>query len=305
MKRKNCSISVFTPARPHRGIVRQQPGRPPARHRPQPQLPGFWGGGAPAPLVQRHLPRRRPRRRLRRVDAVRTLISSARSRDLISNHTYSNLVLRPPSLPPTGLAPDEPRATRPSVRSSRRPTTTSTGPRTSSTTPPARRGLELLDHRRLRLHLRDRYGRASTRPTRMRWSAEYLGLDPPRRRARAATGRRTTGWPTQAPARLAPTTRVIGRAPPRPGARSPCPSPLRADDLTGPAAPTARPVTRSPYDNELADLEYTPPVASSSWTVNPSTRSAVIGRYGRDPLAPPQAPTHPDQPGGRPGRGAS
>ena len=42
------------------------------------------------------------------VDAVRKLVSERSVTVLISNHTYSNLVLRPPSIASTGLAPDEP-----------------------------------------------------------------------------------------------------------------------------------------------------------------------------------------------------
>ena len=62
MKRKNCSISVNTPARYGRHLQRQ-PGRAAAGHGPQPQLPRLLGrSGREQQLEQRHLPRRCPGR---------------------------------------------------------------------------------------------------------------------------------------------------------------------------------------------------------------------------------------------------
>ena len=48
------------------------------------------------------------RGRSRRVDNIRKLISERQVTNLITNHTYSNLVLRPPSIKATGFSPDEP-----------------------------------------------------------------------------------------------------------------------------------------------------------------------------------------------------
>ena len=138
MKRKNCSISENTPAAVPRRHLRRQPGRPAARHRPQPQLPRLLGRRRREPeLVERHLPRRRPRQRAR--ESTRCA-SSSRERAvtmMICNHTYSNLVLRPPAIAATGKAPDEPRSRRSATRWRRR-TATPARRRTSSTTPPAR-----------------------------------------------------------------------------------------------------------------------------------------------------------------------
>ena len=41
-------------------------------------------------------------------DNIRKLISGRQVTNLITNHTYSNLVLRPPSIRTTGFSPDEP-----------------------------------------------------------------------------------------------------------------------------------------------------------------------------------------------------
>ena len=58
MKRKNCSISTQTPDAVQGRDLRRQPGRPAARHRPEPQLPRLLGWRWRQPdLVQRHLPR--------------------------------------------------------------------------------------------------------------------------------------------------------------------------------------------------------------------------------------------------------
>jgi hypothetical protein len=58
------------------------------------------------------------------------------------------------------------------------------------------------------------------------------------------------------------------------------------------------------YDNKLSSSLRTTG-GKFSWAVNPSTRPEVVGRYGRDPLAPPQ-PTQPlTNPAGTPAAGSS
>ena len=59
-----------------------------------------------------------------------------------------------------------------------------------------------------------------------------------------------------------------------------------------------------PYDNDLSSsLKSTG--GKFSWAVNPSTRPEVVGRYGREPLAPVQPTTALTNPAGIPADGGS
>ena len=74
---------------------------------PNRNYPGFWGGpGAStnwrSDTFRGDAPGGEPE-----VDNIRKLVSSRQVTTLITNHTYSNLVLRPPSLASTGFSPDE------------------------------------------------------------------------------------------------------------------------------------------------------------------------------------------------------
>jgi murein tripeptide amidase MpaA len=108
MKRKNCTISAATPTK-----YRQRPcddnlagrlrGTDPNRN-----YPGFWGGNGASTNWSSDTYRGDGPGDTPEVDNIKRLISERQVTSLISNHTYSNLVLRPPSLLSTGYAPDEP-----------------------------------------------------------------------------------------------------------------------------------------------------------------------------------------------------
>ena len=108
MKRKNCTISQATPKKYTKGTCsKNQAGRLRGTD-PNRNYPGFWGGpGADlnwsSDTFRGDAPGDTPE-----VDAVREFISDRAVTVMISNHTYSNLLLRPPSLAQTGKAPDEP-----------------------------------------------------------------------------------------------------------------------------------------------------------------------------------------------------
>ena len=129
MKRKNCTVSVNTPAALPGGTCDDNPAGRLRGTDPNRNYPGFWGGpGASAELVQTTPTAATRPATTPEVDAVRELISQRQVTNLITNHTYSNLVLRPPSLSSTGY-----RARRAAVQGARRPdgrrpTTTPTGP---------------------------------------------------------------------------------------------------------------------------------------------------------------------------------
>ena len=156
MKRKNCSISVATPAQYTTGTVRQQPRRPPARHRPQPQLPRLLGRRRREPrLVERHLPRRRSRQRARERRGPQAHLRARGDGDDLQPH------LQQPGAASPGHRRHRPRDRRARAEGPRRRDGVEERLRQPGVVPALRhvgldRGLELLDHRRLRLHLRDR-----------------------------------------------------------------------------------------------------------------------------------------------------
>ena len=108
MKRKNCSISASTPAQYITGTCANNlAGRLRGTDLNR-NYPGFWGGGGASPNWSNDTFRGDGPGSEPESDAVRQLISERAVTVMISNHTYSNLVLRPPAIAATGLAIDEP-----------------------------------------------------------------------------------------------------------------------------------------------------------------------------------------------------
>jgi hypothetical protein len=108
MKRKNCSVSTATPPQYTTGTCADNPAGRLRGTDLNRNYPGFWGGpGASAnwssDTYRGDSPASEPE-----TQALRALISERQVTGLITNHTFSNLVLRPPSLLSTGYSPDEP-----------------------------------------------------------------------------------------------------------------------------------------------------------------------------------------------------
>ncbi|WP_210649203.1 M14 family zinc carboxypeptidase [Nocardioides sp. SYSU D00065] len=108
MKRKNCSISAATPEQYLGGTCADNPAGRLRGTDLNRNYPGFWGGGGASPIWSSDTYRGDAPGSEPETDAVRQLISERAVTVMISNHTYSNLVLRPPAIAATGLAPDEP-----------------------------------------------------------------------------------------------------------------------------------------------------------------------------------------------------
>ncbi len=107
MKRKNCDTSLFTPERYLGGTCADNPAGRLRGTDLNRNYPGFWGGPGASSSWSSDTYRGDGPGSEPEVDSVRTLISERQVTGLITNHTYSTLVLRPPSLASTGLAPDE------------------------------------------------------------------------------------------------------------------------------------------------------------------------------------------------------
>lgn len=108
MKRKNCSISATTTPEFLGGTCADNPAGRQRGTDLNRNYPGFWGGGGASTYFLSDTYRGDAPGSEPETDAVRQLISERSVTVMISNHTYSNLVLRPPAIAATGKAPDEP-----------------------------------------------------------------------------------------------------------------------------------------------------------------------------------------------------
>lgn len=299
MKRKNCTISAFTPPQYTAGSCADTPAGRLRGTDPNRNYPGFWGGPGASSSWSSDTYRGDAPGDTPEVDAVKQLISERQVTNLISNHTYSNLVLRPPSLLSTGLAPDELQYK-------------ALGASFTAANDYANWAS---------FQLYDTSGSVED------WSywqtggfgftfeigaegfhpayenavvAEYLGVAPA---AGAGKGGNREAYYRMAEATLDPAyhSTITGRAPAGrvltvskafQAVTSPV---LRPDGTVG--DPIA-------YDNELSSSLRTTG-GKFTWAVNPSTRPEVVGRYGRDPLAPPQPTQLLTNPAGTPAEGGS
>ncbi len=299
MKRKNCTISGSTPAAYRTGpctdnLAGRLRGTDLNRN-----YPGFWGGhGASASwssdTYRGDAPGDTPE-----VDNIKRLISSRQVTNLITNHTYSNLVLRPPSIASTGYAPDEP------VYKALGASMTAANDYANWAS----------------FQLYDTSGSVED------WSywqtgglgftfeigpdefhpayedgvvAEYLGLEPA---AGAGQGRQPRG--------LLPDGRGHGRhqAALHPGGHGPGqPRPVGEQVLSGVHLAGHRRGRRDRRPHRLperpAQLATRAPAAASRGRSTPRPGPSVAGRYGRDPLAPPQPSQALTNPAGTPAEGA-
>jgi len=285
MKRKNCRVSASTPKKYARGTCDDNKAGSLRGTDPNRNYGGLWGGSGASvtwsdETFRGDAPFSEPE-----VQNVRELIAARQVTNLITNHTYSNLVLRPPGVADFGFPLDEPtyKALGASLAAhngySNDPgfglydTTGATEDWSFWSTggfaftfeigpdefhPPYARGVE----------------------------AEYLGLPPA---AGAGKGGNREAYYTmlQATANAALHSVIEGAAPAGSTLRisktfQTSTSPVWQDDFGT--------VIRDPIrftDTLTSELKTTGP--TFAWHVNPSTRPVVAGRDGRDPTGPPQA----------------
>ena len=291
-ERKNCTVSTITPAA-YVGDLATTPRADCAAPTSTATTRASGGGGA-SPTWRTTPTAATPRAPSPSPSRPGSLISPRQVTNLITNHTFSNLVLRPPSLRSTGF----PRTSRRTARSA--PMTADQRLRQLGRLPALRhvglgRGLEILEHRRSRLHLRDRQRRL---PPAVR-DRRGRGVPRPAARRRCRQGRQPRG--------VLPDGRGHGR---------------RRVPLTIPEAGGRRKLTASktptPAPRRLhPDQRIYPPERSVRDTSPQSTRpratgvqlggepvDAAVGRRSLWPMIPPGAAAadrEPDQPGATPG----
>ena len=284
MKRKNCRVSSSTPSKYTRGSCDDNKAGSLRGTDPNRNYGGLWGGSGASvswsdETFRGDAPFSEPE-----VQNIRELISSRQVTNLITNHTYSNLVLRPPGVADFGFPLEEPtyKALGASLAAhngySNDPafglydTTGATEDWSFWSTgglaftfeigpdefhPPYARGVE----------------------------AEYLGQAPA---AGAGKGGNRGAYYTmlQATANTALHSLIEGAAPAGSTLRlsktfQTSTSPVWQDDF-GTVIGDARQFT----DTLTSEMKTSGP--TFTWHVNPSTRPVVAGRDGRDPTGPPQ-----------------
>jgi hypothetical protein len=294
MKRKNCNPADGETEELRSGLCPQNPAGRQRGTDLNRNYGGFWGGPGASTNWRSDTYRGSAPFSEPEVRAVRQLISTRQVTNLITNHTYSNLVLRPPGVLATGQSVDE------------------------------------LLMRGLGEEMADKNGYANIRGfqlydttgTTEDWSywvtgglgytfeiggtefhptfstgvvAEYLGRAPA---AGAGKGGNREAYfdMLESTANAAHHGRITGSAPPGYTLR------LHKEFQT----PTS-PVIQA--DGTLGDpILYADTLDSTlrtsggrfTWNVNPSTRPLVAGRYGRTPLGPPQGPMTLANPPGQP-----
>jgi murein tripeptide amidase MpaA len=299
MKRKNCSISEATPAQYATGTCADNPAGRLRGTDLNRNYPGFWGGPGASPAWSSDIFRGDAPGGEPEVDALRELISGRQVTNLITNHTFSNLVLRPPSILATGYAPDEPELR-------------ALGGRMTAHNAYANwAAFQLYDTSG---SLEDwsywntgGFGYTFEispdgfhEPFEEAVVAEYLGLAPA---AGAGLGGNREAYFEMARATADESLHsvITGRAPRHATLRiskwfeSETSPVLNADGSVG------EPLS---YDDYLVST-FRPDGKRFRWDVNPSTRPVVAGRWGRDPVAPTQPGIDLENPPGVPAEGES
>ena len=294
MKRKNCRISENTPAEYRSGPCENNPAGRLRGTDPNRNYGGLWGGAGASTdwsddTYRGDGPFSEPE-----IQNVHELAQSRQVTNLITNHTYSNLVLRVPGVADMGFPPEEPQY--------------------------RALGQRMTDHNRYQnipgFMLYDTTGATEDwtfwtggaysftfeigpnefhPPYETGVVAEYLGRAPA---AGAGAGGNQAAYyeMLDATADSAYHSVIRGRAPRGHTLEISkefltATSPIWQDDLgENIAAPIRFP--------DFLRSEYRARGGSFEWHVNPSTRPVVSGRYGREPTGPPQdTVTLPNPPG--------
>lgn len=299
MKRKTCSISENTPAQYTVGSCDDNPAGRLRGTDPNRNYPGFWGGpGAStewsSDTYRGDSPGSEPE-----VDNVRRLVSNRQVVSLISLHTYSNLVLRPPGVAATGEPVDEPLYEALGARLA--------GPNGYTNQP----SYQLYDTTGSTedwtywiaggLGFTFEIGTLGFHP---RYDdgvvAEYLGREPAAGAGRGGN-RESLYRMSMATLRPALHSTIEGRAPA--GHRLKI-----SKQFISPTSPVIDEEGNEGdplYFEDTLVSRYRSDGGTFTWAVNPSTRPLVAGRYGREPQAPPQEGEDLVNPPGVPAEGES
>jgi hypothetical protein len=286
MKRKNCRVSANTPPKYSKGARDDNKAGRLRGTDPNRNYGGLWGGSGASTIWSDDTYRGDGPFSEPEVQNIRELISSRQVTNLITNHTFSNLVLRPPGVASFGFPLEEPiyRALGASMA--------------------AHNGYSNIPG----------FGLYDTTGATEDWSfwstgglaftfeiggidfhpafhdaveAEYLG-EAPSTGAGKGGNREAYYAMLQATADSSLHSQIEGSAP--------AGSTLR---ISKTFQTSTSPVWQDDFGNSIGDPRLFPDTLTSelkasggsfTWNVNPSTRPVVAGRHGRDPTGPPQDP---------------
>ncbi|MRJ74962.1 peptidase M14 [Aeromicrobium sp. SMF47] len=298
MKRKNCSTSVQTPADRRGGTCADNPAGRLRGTDLNRNYPGFWGGPGASALWSSDTFRGDAPGSEPEVDNIRRLISQRQVTNLITNHTYGNLVLRPPSIRSTGFSPDEP-----AYRALGAGMTDANGYANWAS-------FQLYDTSGSTedwsywntggLGFTFEIGPDEFHPPFQQGVVnEYLGLAPS---AGAGFGGNREAYYVMAEATVNAGlhSTIVGST--RPNRKLTVSKSFIT--ATSPVIQTDGSTGAPRYYRDTLASSYQTKGGQFSWAVNPSTRPLVVGRYGRDPQGPPQPAQTLVNPAGTPAEGA-
>ena len=277
-KRKNCSISASTPAKFRTGTcTSNNAGRLRGTDLNR-NYGGLWGGPGASTVWSNDTyrgdqPFSEPETR-----NVQALIASRSVTTLITNHTFSNLWLRPPGVQATGAPLDEPlyealgaRRPRTTGTPTSRPTSCTTrraAPRTGRSGPPAPSASPP------RSATRTSTPPSSGRSSASTWAWAAAGAGKGGNSAAYLEMQRATADPAYH-------STIVGTAPAGWSLE------VSKQFLTSTSPVVGRGGEVIQFEDSLAS-RYDSTGGRFSFAVNPSTRPIVAGRDGREPTAPPQ-----------------
>jgi hypothetical protein len=294
MKRKTCAVSRNTPSKYAKGTCDDNKAGRLRGTDPNRNYGGLWGGSGASTVWSDDTYRGDGPFSEPEVQNIRELISSRQVTNLITNHTFSNLVLRPPGVASFGFPLEEP---------AYKALGASLAAHNGYSNLP---GFGLYDTTGATedwsfwstggLAFTFEIGGTDFHPAfRDAVEAEYLGRSPA---AGAGKGGNREAYYTmlEATADRSLHSQIDGSAP--------AGSTLRISKSFQTAT---SPVWQDDFGNSVGDprlftdtltSELRAPGGSFTWNVNPSTRPVVAGRHGRDATGPPQDPISlPNPPG--------
>ena len=294
MKRKNCNPADANTEELRSGLCPQNPAGATRGTDLNRNYAGFWGGPGASTNWRSETYRGSAPFSEPESQNLRELIAGRQVTNVVTNHTYSNLVLRPPGVLATGQPVDE-------------PAMVSIGAQMASHNGYANiRGWQLYDTTG---SLEDwsywgtggfaytfEIGGTQFHPAyEPGVVAEYLGRAPASGAGKGGN-REAYFAMLQATANTAYHSTLTGNAPAGWTLR------LHKEFQT-PTSPVIQPdgsVGAPIMYSDTLDTTFKPTGGKFTWSVNPSTRPYVAGRYGRNPTAPPQAPSTLANPAGQP-----
>jgi hypothetical protein len=281
-KRKNCAISAKTPATFKAGTCEANPAGRLRGTDPNRNYGGFWGGAGASPTWSSDTYRGDAPFSEPEIQNIRSLISTRQVTNLITNHTYSNLVLRVPGVYAVRPPLEEPQYKALGDAMAARNGYTSQPSWALYDTTGGTEDWSFFNTGGLGFTFE--IGPDEFHPPFQDGVVdEYLGLGDT---AGAGKGGNRGAYFEMAKATLDKDLHgtLTGTAPAGWDLKI-------AKTFTSETSPVVQ-----PGGTTAPPLEYTDTLTSSyaskggkfSWAVNPSTRPVVAGRYGRDPLAPEQ-----------------